>query len=84
MAAHRAEIREDMYALRQDIGTIGEDMKALRGEFRQDMQAFRSEFREGTAELRADMRMWTAASIGLSAAIAVGAIGGIVSIALVG
>ena len=59
-------------------------MTAHRTESREDLAAHRTEFREDTAELRADMRMWAAASIGLSAAIAVGAIGGIVSIALVG
>ena len=48
------------------------------------MDALRTDFREDTRELRADLRTWVTASIGLSAAVAVATIGGIVTIALVG
>ena len=68
MSAHRTESREDM--------------QALRTESRADMQTLRTEFREDISELRADVRTWATATIGLTAAVAVGAIGAIVTLTL--
>lgn len=92
MAAFRVEIHEDLAAHRVQIH---DDIAAYRAETREDMAAFRTEsreymetlaarFDEGFREVRADLRTWVTVSIGLSAAVAVATIGGIVTIALVG
>lgn len=59
-------------------------MAAQRAEFREDMTTQRAVFRQDMTELRADLRTWAATTIGLSAAILVGTIGAIVTVAFVG
>ncbi len=73
-------------ATRADLDALGaglrQEMSAHRTESREDMQALRTEFREDISELRADVRTWATATIGLTAAVAVGAIGAIVTLTL--
>ena len=81
MAAYRAEMHEEMAAHRAETR---EDLNAFRAESREYMDALAARFDEGFREVRTDLRTWVTVSIGLSAAVAVATIGGIVTIALVG